>query len=106
ALFSFSNILIKALQIRVFMCSDEQIERIQYSLASLGEGQELLVKDDKLAPLHFSPANLQLPANKQPPAFHPINKITLLHEALAHLRFRIPLLNLLCQATAFVSQLD
>ena len=93
------------LQVRVLLPLDQQVERVQDGQSSLDQGQELLVENHKLALPDLAPANLQLAAGEQSPRLHPVDQVTLLHEALAHLGFGVTMFHLLRQVPAVIRDL-
>ena len=102
ALHPVPHILQPGLQVRVLLPLDQQIQRTQDGQARLDQGQELLVEDHELALPDLPPAELQLSPGKQAPRLYPIDQVTLLHEALADLGFRVTMLHLLRQVAAII----
>src|SRR6202035_1444219 len=99
-----AHILQQALQIRIALPLDQQIQRIQNRQPGFDQGKKLRVEDKKLALLDLAAPSQ--PARKNSPRLDPIHQETLLHKAVANLGLGVAVLDLLQQVPALVRDFD
>src|ERR1035437_6917102 len=96
------HVLQKLLQLRVLLPLDEQFERVQDGQPGPDQGQELLVKHQKRTLLQLPPPAQRNSRRQHSLGLNPVDEITLLREAVAHLGFRVALLDVLLDPPAIV----
>src|ERR1041385_6739997 len=84
------------MQVFIGLTLNQEIERLQNRQSSFDQRQELLVEYQKLALL--DPAFIrkaQLAGSQNSPRLDPVDEVSLLHEPVANLGFRVSTLDLL-----------
>src|ERR1019366_4870707 len=86
---------------------DQKIERGQDRQSRLDQRQKLLIENQKRGLPHLAPPpELASAGVEDGPGLDPVNEVSLLHEPVVDLRFRIPILHLLPQMALFVGDFD
>ena len=97
-----AHVLQNLLQLRVLLPLDQQFERIQDGQPGPDQRQELLVEHQKRALLQLPPAAQRNSDGQHSLGLDPVDQIALLREAVAHLGFRVALLDVLLDPPAIV----
>ena len=106
ALHPVPDVLQNLPQLRVLLPLDQQFQRVQDGQSGPNQRQKLLVKHQKRVLLQLPPATQRNARRQHPLGLHPINEIALLRKAVAHLGFRVSLLDVLLDSSAIVRDFD